>query len=126
MHLLDEIATVWQPWTCGPSLSAESYGRLLRESIFECYKWHTQVEDKPIWCPFPLVLVPGIFEQLTHTAEALARETLAAEKELLGRPDLHATLGLPIALRRCLRQVQIQGAASGGARVMRFDFHWTT
>jgi glutathionylspermidine synthase len=84
------------------------------------------VEDKPVWCPFPLVLEQGIFEQLSQTAEALARETLAAEQELVARTDLHETLGLPQELRRCLRQVPSLAATVRGVRVMRFDFHWTT
>src|SRR5262249_51747995 len=53
------------------------------------------------------------------------RETLTAEWELLQRPDLHAPLGLPRALRRCLRRIGGKGCTTGELRVLRFDFHWT-
>ena len=114
-----------RPWTCGRPLSADCYARVLRRAIFDCCKWHTQVEDRPVLCPFPLVLDADTWEQLARLAEDLAREALAAERELLRRPDLHDRLGLPRALRRCLRRAAALGPTPGGARVMRFDFHPT-
>jgi glutathionylspermidine synthase len=109
-----------QPWACGPPLSPRDCAEVLRRAIFDCCKWHTQVEDASILCPFPLVLSADTWARLTRTAEALAREALAAERELLGRADLHHLLGLPRALSKALRS----GGAEG-PRVMRFDFHWT-
>jgi hypothetical protein len=58
-------------------------------------------------------------------AEALARETLAAEAELTLRPELHGLLGLPRAVRRALRRAAREGPSPGVARLMRFDFHFT-
>jgi glutathionylspermidine synthase len=114
-----------RPWTCERPLSPEDYARVLRRAIFDCCKWHTQAEDRPVLCPFPLVLDADTWEQLARLAEALAREALAAEQELLHRPDLHDRLGLPRAQRRCFRRAAALGPTPGGARVMRFDFHWT-
>jgi glutathionylspermidine synthase len=114
-----------RPWTCGRPLSAECYARVVRRAIFDCCKWHTQAEDRPVLCPFPLVLEGDTWEQLERVAEDLAREALAAEQELLRRPDLHDRLGLPRALRRSLRRAAVRGPTPGGARVMRFDFHRT-
>ena len=115
-----------QPWTCYPSLPRKPYANLLRRAIFECNKWHTQTDDQPVICPFPLVLSHAAWQQLTLLAAELAKETLAAEKELLIRTELHERLGLPRALRRCLRRTSKEFPTQGGARVMRFDFHWTT
>lgn len=117
--------TQGQPWTCGRSLSPEYHARILRRAVFDCCKWHTHSEDRPVLCPFPLVLDADIWDQLVGLAEDLAREALAAEQELLHRPDLHDRLGLPRALRRCLGRPADRGPTPGAARVMRFDFHWT-
>lgn len=115
-----------QPWTCYPSISRESHAKVMQRAVFDCCKWHTQTEDRAVLCPFPLVLNPEVWEQLTSLAAELAKETLAAERELLDRPELHARLGLPRALRRCLRRIQKEAPTPGAARVMRFDFHWTS
>jgi glutathionylspermidine synthase len=113
------------PLSCGRPLAEEAYQRLVRRAIFECCKWHIQVEDQPILCPFPLVLRADTWHDLARQAEALYGEALAAEQELLQRPELHECLGLPPALRLGLAQIPANGPAPGGARVARFDFHWT-
>jgi glutathionylspermidine synthase len=114
------------PWYIGDTMPAEQYRHVLRRAIFDCCKWHTQVEDRPVLCPFPLVLDRCVWKQLALWAEQLARETLAAEEELRQRPDLHAELGLPRALRRPLRHAASAARTDRDVRVMRFDFHWTT
>jgi glutathionylspermidine synthase len=113
------------PWACERPLAADCYACVLRRAIFDCCKWHTHAEDRPVLCPFPLVLGAETWEQVARLAEALARETLAAEQELLRRPDLHDRLGLPWALRRALSRAAGRGPTPGAARVIRFDFHWT-
>jgi glutathionylspermidine synthase len=95
------------PWRCGPSLTPQAYERLLRRAIFDCCKWHTQVEDLPVLCPFPLLLGAGVWAGLGRMAEDLAAEALAAERELRQRPRLHAELGLPRALRRVLGRTEV-------------------
>jgi nucleoside-diphosphate-sugar epimerase/glutathionylspermidine synthase len=127
-QLLDDVvgpALPALPWFCGDTLLPESYGRIQRRAIFDCCKWTTQVEDRPVLCSFPLVIYRTEWERVARLASALGREALAAERELLERGDLHGHLGLPRALRCCLRRIHQEGATSGGPRVMRFDFHWT-
>lgn len=114
------------PWTCLPPLSAEQHTQFMRRAVFHCCKWHVQVEDQPIFCPFPLVISSETWRHLASLAEALATETLNAERELLDCVELHDRLGLPKSLRRCLRRAANTGPTSGGPRVMRFDFHRTT
>ena len=64
------------------------------------------------------------WELLARWAEQLTAETLSAEVEILERPDLLETLGLPRVIRNILQQ---KGAplTPAAARVMRFDFHFT-
>jgi glutathionylspermidine synthase len=113
------------PWRCGSPLTADRYGYVLRRAIFDCCKWHLQVEDRPVLCPFPLLMDGRTWGGLARLAEALARELLQAEQELVGRPELCSELGLPAGLRRCLRRAARETGAPG-VRLMRFDFHWTT
>ena len=96
-----------------------------RRAVFDCCKWDTQVEDVTTLVRFPLLLPPATWRELADLAEALARETLAAEAELLLRPDLHAMLALPRATRAALRRALPNGASPGVARLIRFDFHLT-
>src|SRR5205814_71245 len=63
--------------------------------------------------------------ELRQVASALAAEALAAEKILLRSPDLLKKLGLPKAVLSALT-ANPHGLTPSAARVMRFDFHWTT
>jgi glutathionylspermidine synthase len=103
----------------------EEHAELRRRAVFECGKWDPQFEDECVLADFALTLEPRTWRRLAALAEELARETLAAERELAARPELCARLGLPRAVRRCLRACADHGAARGAARVLRFDFHWT-
>ena len=67
-------------------------------------------------------MTSGDWLELRTEAEALAAETLAAEQELLERPELQLELGMPAELVRVLQSGQPTPSAG---RVMRFDFHWT-
>ena len=95
-------------------------------AIFDCCKWNNQCDDRPLLCSFPLVLDDTVWNEVARLASQLAQEMLAAESELLDRADLHDDLGLPCALRHCLRRVPRTVATLAGPRVVRFDFHWTT
>ncbi|HVG06498.1 MAG TPA: glutathionylspermidine synthase, partial [Thermoanaerobaculia bacterium] len=111
------------PWVeTGPVDPAE-HARLRRRAIFECCKWDPQVEDVSTVAPFPLMLRRAAWEEITSLSETLAAEAIAAEEELARRPDLHRELGLPFSVRRALRH---GSPPPGIARVLRFDFHWTT
>jgi nucleoside-diphosphate-sugar epimerase/glutathionylspermidine synthase len=113
------------PWQCGEPLTAERHRLLLRRTVFECCKWNTQVQGRPLICPFPLILEGSAWDQIGRLASELARETLTAERELLQRPDLHAQLGIPRAVRRCLPVAPGSSGTPDELRVLRFDFHWT-
>lgn len=114
------------PWRPAEPLAPEAFTRLRRRAIFECCKWDPQVEDVSTVAPFPLALTREAWNEIAALAERLAAETLAAEEELLRRPELHRELGLPWAVRRALAGARSRGATAGVARVLRFDFHWTT
>jgi glutathionylspermidine synthase len=73
---------------------------------------------------FPLVIHEGTWRELADLAEALAKETLAVEHELLDRPELHAKIALPRPLRPLFARGSVPTPSA--ARVMRFDFHEAT
>ena len=111
--------------TGGAPLAPDVWAGVRRRTILEGCKWDPQVEDVSVLAPFPLLVARAAWEELAALAEALARETAAAEDEILARPELHAELGLPRGLRRALGQAAREGGARGAARVMRFDLHPT-
>ena len=69
---------------------------------------------------------PETWRELQQMAEDLAGELMAAEQELLERPDLHAVLGLPRGVQKVLQETRRYEATPSAARVLRFDFHYTT
>jgi glutathionylspermidine synthase len=112
------------PWSAGELLPVAAWRSVRRQAIFRYHKWDQQVGDVATFCPLPLIVERAAWDELTAWSEWLAAETLAAEKELLARPGLHDALGLPPALQRHLREA---GQPSiGKARLIRFDFHFTT
>jgi glutathionylspermidine synthase len=94
--------------------------------VLNCCKWDPQVGDVATLAPFPLLIGRAEWQGLCSTAEALARELIAAEAELLGRPDLHRTLAVPRPLRSVLRDTRDIDPTPAAVRTLRFDFHWTT
>jgi hypothetical protein len=106
-------------------LADVAYAQLRRDAIFACQKWDPQVGDANVIARAPLVIRAAAWAEVTTLAEALARETLAAESALAARPDLHARLGLPRAVRGALRLAANRGRSAQCARLMRFDFHHT-
>jgi glutathionylspermidine synthase len=113
------------PLLAGASFSPEALACVRQRAIFECDKWDPQVEDVATIAPFPLLLAPAAWHELRGLAEALARETLAAEEELVTRPELHRALGLPRKALAALGRAAELGCSNGIARVARFDFHPT-
>ena len=111
------------PWVEVDPIGPADHARLRRRAIFECCKWDPQVEDVSTVAPFPLLLRREAWEEIARLSETLAAEAIAAEEELARRPELHRDLGLPLSVRRALRQGD---PPPGIARVLRFDFHWTT
>jgi hypothetical protein len=110
---------------CGDSLGDRRFRDLARTMALEHHKWDAQVGDVTALAPFPLVLSKPAWRELRVTASALARETVAIETELGGRPDLFARIGLSTNLARALRSQPGAALTPAAARIMRFDFHPT-
>lgn len=88
-------------------------------------KWDPQVQDVSTLAPFPLLMSGRTWKDLAERAEALAGETLAAERSILEQPRLLRRLGMP----RVLRNLLASGAGPltpAAVRWMRFDFHFTS
>jgi glutathionylspermidine synthase len=122
---MPRTAEIAAPWREVPGLSPATATELRRRAVFECCKWDPQVGDVSVLAAFPLVLGRAEWTEVAHLAEGLAAEAMAAERELIGRTELHADLGLTRPMRRALAAAGRQGATAGAARFMRFDFHWT-
>jgi glutathionylspermidine synthase len=113
------------PLCCGSLIPRSTFATIRRRMVLEFCKWDPQVEDVSTLCPYPLLLQQEAWNQLIQWSEQLADETLNVEAELLQRPDLLSQLGLPRTVRKLLTRAKSPAAASF-ARIMRFDFHWTT
>ena len=110
------------PLRVGPALDRAAAHELRRALELRHFKWDAQIGDVSVLAPFPLLIRAHDWYELTQLAERLAAETEALERALWARPALHARLALPRALRRLWARAPLTPA---GARVMRFDFHFT-
>jgi glutathionylspermidine synthase len=113
------------PYSAGKMLSTEEWIPLRTRAIFDFCKWDVQCEDHSVLCPFPLLIEPASALLLNESAEALAREALAAEEEILQKPHLRGRLGLPREIQEALRNASRVSSGVRALRVMRFDFHST-
>jgi glutathionylspermidine synthase len=113
------------PWSAGARLRPDQWESVRMRLMFDCCKWDIQSEDHSVVADFPLILEQEEWSYLADNAEKLTHEVLAAERELLYRPDLHKILGLPESICRVLRKCVPEKISTGVARVMRFDFHFT-
>lgn len=120
------MAAVTSPWLPVEPLDAAQFADLRRRAIFDCCKWDPQIGDACALARSPLVVTRAAWHEVARIAEALAAETLAAEREIVLRPELHGALGLPRAVRRALRRAAAAGPPAEAARLIRFDFHFTT
>lgn len=112
-----------RPWIPTGPMGAERFEGYRRRAIFACRKWDAQVGDVTTLADRPLVIHPEAWARVSGWAEALARETLEAEAELLARPDLQKRLGIPAAIRRALPRAPARDRKD--VRLIRFDFHYT-
>jgi hypothetical protein len=93
--------------------------------MFDCCKWDIQSEDHSVVADYPLFVEEDEWDSVARLAEKLSQEILAAEQELLTRPDLHSKLSLPASIQKILRKCSPKASPHGCARIMRFDFHFT-
>lgn len=114
------------PWHEVEPLCSRAFREVRRTTIFECCKWDPQVEDVCTLSPQPVVLTRAAWDKIDSLAGQLGQEIMAAEKELLERPELWREMALPFSFRRRL----IKNAGLDGfqchLRLVRFDFHFTT
>lgn len=120
------MAHVTSPWLPVDPLDDVAFAQLRRRAIFDCCKWDPQVGDTCAISRYPLVITRAAWGEVVSLAEALARETVAAETEIVSRPDLQQRLGLPRAVRQVLKRAPSVGATRGALRLIRFDFHYTS
>jgi hypothetical protein len=118
------VPSVAPPVRAGARLPARDAADIRRRMMLNCCKWDPQIGDANTLADFPLVLSSRAWATLSQLAESAGAELLEAERELLSRPDLHATLGISHAARHALRAARYH-ARSPVDRIMRFDFHWT-
>ena len=111
------------PFRVGERVSPEAWHTIRRRAMFECCKWDVQSHDHCVLADFPLWMQRSVWSELSQLAEGLAAETVEAERKLVLRPELLWELSLPRSMIREFKQDR-QGDG-GGARIMRFDFHFT-
>ncbi|HSH92883.1 MAG TPA: glutathionylspermidine synthase family protein [Roseimicrobium sp.] len=114
----------WSPLTVGKELPDDVFSWIRRQMTLVHCKWDPQVEDVPTLARFPLLIHPETWADLRQRAEALSAETIAMERALIRRPELHPRLGLPRPLTRLFRTEARETPAA--TRSMRFDFHFTS
>jgi hypothetical protein len=114
------------PIRAGPALDAAAFHELRRTMELVHFKWDVQVGDTTALAPFPLLIGEATWAHLADLAERLTRETLAAERELFHRPTLQRRISLPRVLQRLFRRGATAAPTPAAARVMRFDFHFTS
>ena len=96
-----------------------------RRAIFDCCKWDPQVGDSAAIAKHPLVVARGAWLDVVRSAEALARETLAAEAEIVRRPELHQRARPAPRGPSRPPAGRVGRARVRAARIIRFDFHFT-
>jgi hypothetical protein len=113
------------PLSAGPDMGLVEWSELRLRAIFDHCKWDPQCGDHTVLARFPLILESEAVSELTHLAERLTHEALAAENEILAKPHLLSRLAIPAAIRRCFEK-RTKATQQRHIRVMRFDFHYTT
>ena len=108
----------------GRKLSTEDRCRIRRRMMFDHFKWDPQSGDQDVLAEYPVILSADLWAELKCKAEALAAELYAAEKEILCRPELFRSLGIPGPIIRAISGRKARGVPDL-SRFMRFDFHLT-
>src|SRR5579862_9585776 len=110
----------------GDRLNANVIYAIRRRMMLEFCKWDGQIGDVATLANFPLIITQATWHQLANLSESATAELLAAEEELLERPELHREIGIPWRIRRELKNICRLGSVKTATRVMRFDFHPTS
>ena len=121
-----EYALAAIPIRAGRSLPPDEWREIRQRAIFEYCKWDVQCEDHSVLGTFPLIIEAGTARFLSEKAEALTREALSAEKEILNNPNLLGRLALPRGIRQIFERAETSNLFPRELRLMRFDFHFTT
>lgn len=114
-----------QPWTAGRPLSDKDWKDYQRRLLLESAARDIEPGEYFLPARFPLLMEAEEWHAVSRLAQKLAVEALAAEEELLLRPDLHERLGLSKAVMDALRGCGRRNSPRGSARIMRCDFHFT-
>jgi glutathionylspermidine synthase len=114
------------PYSISTPLPRDDWKSLRLALMFDYSKWDIQSEDHSVVADFPLLLPLAEWRALAMLAEKLSQELIAAEKDLLIQPRLHDRLGLPQSIYKTLAKCPPKHIPTGVARIMRFDFHFTT
>jgi glutathionylspermidine synthase len=112
------------PWLETTCLDKAVFEQVRLRTIFDCCKWDPQIGDVSILADFPLMLKAEIWRQLADLAERLSAELMAAERELVSKPELHGKLGLSRAITRLWKRPPEE--IPNCVRLIRYDFHYTT
>lgn len=123
---MEQCALAAPPIRAGRLLPLGEWREVRERAIFEFCKWDVQCEDHSVLAAFPLLIERETERFLNEKAEALAREALLAEEEVLRNPELLEPLGLPGAIRRVFERRSTPHWNWPELRTMRFDFHFTT
>jgi glutathionylspermidine synthase len=108
-------------WWVGSALEPAAYDVLVQRAALECNRWTMGFSGTPTLARYPVVVSRERYAVFAHLAEQLAAEALAAETELLTRPDLQRQLGLPPGAAALLAEA----TPSPAPRFQRVDFHPT-
>jgi len=114
------------PFEFGRSLTPSEFMEVQTRMALDCYKWDIQIGDTTTLFRQPLLIRSATWRQLSQMAEDLAAELMAAEREIVARPELYPVLGVPSSLHPLLQEASCNGPAAPEVRVLRFDFHYTT
>lgn len=115
------------PWVAGRVLTPDEFQSYCKRAMKVWRRGGIRLEDyQGDLLDFPLLMKPGALPPLARLTENLTHEILAAERELLSRPDLFRLLGLPPSIEKILQRCRPDSLTDGLPRVARFDFYLTT
>jgi hypothetical protein len=126
LHPHTRAPSVKVPWEVGRVLTPAEWEDHCKAVETHCRDCDVRLGDYRMQSPdFALLLKPGEWPRLAKLVQKLTQEMLAAEQELISRPDLYRLLGLPTNIRRVMEECNPRCQPKSVARIVRFDFHFT-